>query len=112
MGALLGGAFSGLSFATGAAGIAGIVMCMLSKIFLMAVFIAIFLLMAVIGRQRSWLSILLALFGGMLLFMMIPAMTPIDAGLVHVGLTLDGGVIFAPCIGLLSKLVLSKQDLV
>ncbi len=112
VGALLGGAFSGLSFATSAAGIAGIVMCMLSKIFLMAVFIAIFLLMAVIGRQRSWLSILLALFGGMLMFMMIPAMTPIDAGIVHVGLTLAGGAIFAPCIGLISKLVLSKQDLV
>ena len=112
VGALLGGAFSGLSFALGAAGIAGVVMCMLSKIFLMAVFVAIFLLMAVIGRQRSWLSILLALFGGMLMFMMIPAMTPIDAGIVHVGLTLAGGAIFAPCIGLLSKLVLSKQDLV
>ena len=111
VGALLGGAFSGLSFATSAAGIAGIVMCMLSKIFLMAVFIAIFLLMAVIGRQRSWLSILLALFGGMLMFMMIPAMTPIDAGIVHVGLTLAGGAIFAPCIGLISKLVLSRQDL-
>ena len=78
----------------------------------MAVFIAIFLLMAVIGRQRSWLSILLALFGGMLMFMMIPAMTPIDAGLVHVGLTLAGGVIFAAGIGTVSRIVLSRQDLV
>ncbi len=112
VGALLGGAFSGLSFATGAAGAAGVMMCMLSKIFLLAVFIAIFLLMAVIGKQRSWLSILLALFGGMLMFMMIPAMTPIDAGIVHVGLTLAGGAIFAPCIGLISRLVLSRQDLV
>lgn len=111
VGALLGGAFSGLSFATGAAGAAGVMMCMLSKIFLLAVFIAIFLLMAVIGKQRSWLSILLALFGGMLMFMMIPAMTPIDAGIVHVGLTLAGGAIFAPCIGLISRLVLSRQDL-
>lgn len=112
VGALLGGAFSGLSFATGAAGAAGVMMCMLSKIFLLAVFIAIFLLMAVIGKQRSWLSILLALFGGMLMFMMIPAMTLIDAGIVHVGLTLAGGAIFAPCIGLISRLVLSRQDLV
>ncbi len=44
--------------------------------------------------------------------MMIPAMTPIDAGLAHVGFTLAGGAIFVPCIGLISKLVLSKQDLV
>ena len=62
--------------------------------------------------QRRWLSILLALFGGMLMFMMIPAMTPIDAGIVRVGLTLAGGAIFAPCIGLISRLVLSRQDLV
>ena len=62
--------------------------------------------------QRRWLSILLALFGGMLMFMMIPAMTPIDAGMVHAGLTLADGAIFAPCIGLISKLVLCKQDLV
>ena len=81
-------------------------------IFLIAVFIAIFLPVAVIGRQRSWLKILLPLFGGMRMFMMIPAMTPIDAGIVHMGLTLTGGATFAPCIGLISKLVLSRQDLV
>ena len=112
VGALLDGAFSGLSFATGAAGIAGVVMCMLSKIFLMAVFIAIFLLMAVIGKQRSWLSILISLFGGMLLFMMIPMLTSLDAGLGHVFLCLVGGVIFAAGIGTVSRIVLSRQDLV
>ena len=31
---------------------------------------------------------------------------------MHVGLTLAGGAIFAPCIGLISKLMLSRQDLV
>ena len=30
---------------------------------------------------------------------------------VHVGLTLAGGLAFAPCIGLVSKLALSRQDL-
>ncbi len=32
--------------------------------------------------------------------------------IVRVGLTLAGGAIFAPCIGLISRLVLSRQDLV
>lgn len=112
VGALLGGSFAGLPFTLGAAGVFGVVMCMLAKIFLMAVFVAIFVLVSVIGRQRSWLSILLALFGGMLMFMMIPAMTPLDAGLGHVFLCLVGGVIFAAGIGTVSRIVLSRQDLV
>ncbi|MBQ9646924.1 MAG: ABC transporter permease, partial [Oscillospiraceae bacterium] len=41
VGAVLGGAIAGLSFELGAAGIQGLVMCMLAKIFLMAVFVAI-----------------------------------------------------------------------
>lgn len=112
VGALLGGSFAGLPFTLGAAGVFGVVMCMLAKIFLMAVFVAIFVLMSVIGRQRSWLSILISLFGGMLLFMMIPMLTPLDAGLGHVFLCLVGGVIFAAGIGTVSRIVLSRQDLV
>ena len=46
------------------------------------------------------------------MFMMIPAMTPIDAGLARVYLTLASGAIFAPCISLISKLFFSRQDLV
>ena len=68
--------------------------------------------MSVIGKQRSWLSILISLFGGMLLFMMIPMLTPLDAGLGHVFLCLVGGVIFAAGIGTVSRIVLSRQDLV
>ena len=111
-GTLLGGSFAGLSFELGAAGTGGLVMCMLAKIFLMAVFVAIFLLMSVLGRQRAWLSICLSLFGGMLLFMMVPMMTPLDSGVGNVGMCLAGGVIFAASIGVVSKLVLSKSNLV
>ena len=111
VGTVLGGAFAGLSFDLGAAGASGLVMCMLAKIFLMAVFVAIFLLMSVFGRQRAWLSICLSLFGGMLLFMMIPMLTPLDSGAGNVGMCLAGGVVFAAAIGAGSKLVLSKSNL-
>lgn len=108
----LGGSFAGLPSDLGSAGVSGLVMCMLAKIFLMAVFVAIFLLMSVIGKQRSWLSICLSLFAGMLLFMMIPMMTPLDSGVLNVGMCLAGGAIFAAWIGAGSNMILKKTDLI
>lgn len=112
IGAIFGGSFAGLSFDLGSAGIFGLVMCMLAKIFLMSVFVAIFLVFAVIGKQRAWLSVCLSLFGGMLLFMMIPMMTPLNSGVMNVGLCLAGGLIFAIGIGVGSRIILDKTSLV
>jgi len=112
IGGVVGGSVAGLPFELGAAGVSGLVMCMLAKIFLTAVFAAIFLLMSVIARSRSWMSICLSLFGGMLLFMMIPMMTPLDSGVMNVGLCLAGGAIFAAAIGAVSNVVLKKSSLV
>ena len=112
IGGVVGGSVAGLPFELGTAGVSGLVMCMLAKILLAAVFVAIFLLMSVIARSRSWMSICLSLFGGMLLFMMIPMMTPLDSGVMNVGLCLAGGAIFAAAIGAVSNLVLKKSSLV
>lgn len=112
IGSILGGSFAGLSFDLGTAGIDGLVMCMLAKIFLMAVFASIFLVMSVVAKQRTWLSILLSLFAGMLLFLMIPMMTPLDSGVMNVFLCLAGGVIFAAGIGVISNAILRKTSLV
>ena len=112
IGGVVGGSVAGLPMELGAAGVRGLVMCMLAKIFLAAVFVAIFLLMSVIARQRSWMSICLSLFGGMLLFMMVPMMTPLDSGVMNVGLCLAGGAIFAAAIGAVSNMVLKKSSLV
>lgn len=112
IGGVVGGSVAGLPLDLGTAGVSGLVMCMLAKIFLAAVFVAIFLLMSVIARSRSWMSICLSLFGGMLLFMMIPMMTPLDSGVMNVGLCLAGGAIFAAAIGAVSNLVLKKSSLV
>lgn len=75
----------------------------------MAVFVAIFVLMSVVGRHRTWMSVLLSLFAGMLLFMMIPMMTPLDATFMHVGMCLAGGLVFAAGIGVVSSLILKKN---
>lgn len=78
----------------------------------MAIFTAIFVLMSVIGKHRTWMSVLLSLFAGMLLFMMIPMMTPLDATFMHVGMCLAGGLVFAAGIGVVSSLILKNTSLV
>lgn len=112
LGSIVGGAAADLPFTLGAAGAFGLLMCMLSKIFLMLVFSAIAVLVSVFGKQRSWLSILLFCFAGMLLFMMIPMMTPLNAGLMNLIMCLAGGTIFGLALGKVSELALNRQDLV
>ena len=44
--------------------------------------------------------------------MMIPMLTPLDAGIGNLFMCLVGGVIFAAGIGIGSRLLLSREDLV
>ena len=101
-----------IMFFIGNAGADGLVMCMLAKIFLMGVFAAIYVLAGVFAKKKTWLSILLSLGAGMLLFMMIPMMTPLDSNMMNVFMCLAGGVLFALGIGQGSRLILKKTDLV
>ncbi len=112
VGAMLGGAIAGLPFDTGAAGAHGIVMCLLSKMLLIAVFVPIYLLMSVIAKQKLWLSLVGSLGIGMLFFTMIPMLTPLDSGIMNVVLCLAGGVLFSVGFGAISNQVLRKTSLV
>lgn len=112
IGALLGGAVAGLSFDTMGANYFNIVMCIISKMAVMAVFVPIALAISVAAKQRAWLSICCALGGGMLLFMMIPMLTPLDAGAMNVVLCLAGGAMFSFGLGAASNLILKKTSLV
>ena len=112
VGALVGGAIAGLSFAMEGFTAVNLAMCLVSKAFLMAVFVGIYLLMSVIGRARFWLGLILAFFVGMFLFTIISMMTPLNATMMHVILCLAGGVIFAAGFGIASRTVLRRSDLV
>ena len=112
VGAVLGGAIAGLPFDTGAAGVAGIVMCMIAKICLVPLFVSIFLAVSVTAKQKTWLSLILGFMAGMLLFMMIPMMTPLDATIMHVVMCLAGGALVSAGLGAVSKTVLAKTSLV
>lgn len=111
-GAMLGGAISGLSFDLHGLTAGNLAMCLAAKVFLMPVFIAIFVLISVAAKQKAWLSICGSLGGGMLLFMMVPMITPLGSTLMNVLLCLLGGLVFAVGLGAISKVVLRKTSLV
>ncbi|MGN1075085.1 MAG: ABC transporter permease, partial [Eubacteriales bacterium] len=112
IGAMLGGAVSGLSFDLGTLNAGNIVLCMLSKIFLMLVFISIFVLISAAAKQKTWLALCGSLGGGMLLFMMTSMITPLSSTLMNVLLCLAGGALFAVGLGAASNAVLRKTSLV
>ena len=112
VGAMLGGAIAGLPFDLGTANAGNVIACLLSKFFLAAVFVGIYLTLSVVGKQRLWISILGSFAVGMLMFMMIPMMTPLDASFLHVIMTLAGGALFSVGLGVVSNLILNKTSLV
>ncbi len=111
IGAMLGGAISGLPFEMIGFGTGELIMCILSKMVLVSVFVPIYLLMSVIAKQKSWMSILLSMMVGMFLFMMIPMLTPLNATIMNVLLCMAGGVLIGAGLGTISRLILKKKDI-
>lgn len=112
VGTVLGGAIAGLSFELGTVGVSGLVMCMLAKICLIAVFVAIYSLMGMIAKEKLWLSLVLSFGVGMIFFMIIPMLTPLDSTLTNVIMCMVGGVLFNLGFGAISDAVLRKTSLV
>ncbi len=111
IGTILGGAIAGLSFDPSVAGVSGVVMCMLAKTCLIAVFVPIYFLMSVIAKEKLWLSLVLSFMVGMLFFMMIPMLTPLDSTMINVIMCLAGGVVFNIGFGIISNLMLKKKNI-
>ncbi len=112
LGAVLGGAISGLSFDLHGLSAMNIAMCMLAKIALMLVFVPIFTVISVAAKEKTWLSICGSLGGGMLLFMMVSMITPLSSTALNVLLCLAGGAMFSLGLGFASKKILEKTRLV
>ncbi len=111
-GALLGGAIAGLSFELMGLNGLNILMCMLAKILLMLVFVPIFVLISIASKQKAWLALCGSLGGGMLLFMMVSLITPLNSTIINVVLCLFGGLLFTFGLGAASNQVLKKTSLV
>ncbi|MBE6536323.1 MAG: hypothetical protein E7673_00065 [Ruminococcaceae bacterium] len=112
LGSLVGGAVSGLPFTMDGFNVLNLMMCILSKMVLVSVFVPIYLVMSVCAKEKLWLSILLSMMVGMFLFMMIPMLTPLNATPIHVVLCLAGGVGFGFGLGAISNAVLKKTRLI
>ncbi len=112
IGAMLGGAIAGLPFTTEGFGAGGVVACMLCKLFLVAIFVAIALTLSVVGKQRLWISILGSLAACALLFTMLPMISPLNSNFINVIMALAGGALFAAGLGAISNLILTKTSLV
>ena len=113
VGSMLGGAISGVSFAMmEGVNASNVIMCMISKLLLVAVFVPIFLIMSVVGKSKLWLSLITAMGVSMLLFTMVPMISPLDSTFTNVILTLVGGVLFSIGVGIGSKKILEKTSLV
>lgn len=112
VGAMIGGAVSGLPFDMEGFTVTNLVFCILSKVALVAVFVPVYVVMSVIARSRLWMSLLLSLMTGMFLFMMIPMLPPLNATAMHLILCAAGGGMFSFGLGAVSRVILSKTSLV
>lgn len=112
VGSLIGGAITSLSFELVDISLVNVIMCLLSKLGIVLVFTSIFVLASVISKERLWMSLVAGLGIGMLLFMMIPIISPLDATMMNVVLSFVGGTLFAIGLGAISNLILKKGRLI
>ena len=112
IGSMVGGAFAGLPFTLEGATVFNVVMSMLSKIALVAIFVSIYVLASIFAKQKLWLSLLMAFGIGMLFFTMIPMITPLNSGIMNLGLCLVGSCLFSVGLYFGSKAILEKSSLV
>ena len=112
LGSIIGGGVSGLSFEMVGFNAFNLICSIISKVLLVPIFVSIFLIMSVIGKQKSYLAMCLSLGVGMFLFMVISIASPLDAGIIHIILCLVGSIGFAVGMGAISNLILKKTSLV
>lgn len=112
VGSLIGGAVSGLSFSLDGVSVYNVAMCVISKTLLVGVFSSIFVFASVVSKQKLWMALLLSLGIGMLLFMMISIITPLNSTIVNVILCFVGSTLFNIGMSYASKAILNKTSLV
>ena len=112
VGSMIGGGVAGLPFTLEGATAGNVIMCMLSKVLLVGIFSSIYVLASIFAKQKLWRSLIVSFGIGMLMFMMIPIITPLNSTFVNVLLCLAGSCLFSVGIGFGSKAILEKTSLV
>ncbi|MBQ7924162.1 MAG: ABC transporter permease [Clostridia bacterium] len=112
IGALLGGKIAGLPFTMEAFNAGNFICSILSKIFLVPIFVSIYVIASVTCKEKLWLSLLVSFGVGMFLFNIAPMVSPLDSGILNIILCIAGGAMFAVGLGAISNLILKKTNLV
>ena len=107
LGAVIAGLLTGKAFDVN---VSGLIMCLISKAFLMGVFCSLFLSVAVFFRNRLWLTIIFTFLFGMMLYPAASVAT-LSSTVITVFITLLVGIGGAVAIGAVSNLILKKRDL-
>lgn len=105
------GALTGKSFDLGAAGVGGLVLCLLSKISLMGLFVPLYLTMAVLFKQKLWVTIAATFAAGILFYPVASLAVPLDATLLTLFACIIAAIVAFVCIGFVSSTILNKRDL-
>jgi len=99
---------------TGKAGdvnIGGLLMCLVSKMFLMGVFCSLFAAIAVFFKNKLWLTIVFTFLLGMMFYPAASTAT-LNSTAVTALMSLIAGVVGTVAIGTVSTLILKRRDLV
>ncbi|MCL2752164.1 MAG: ABC transporter permease [Firmicutes bacterium] len=105
------GAVMGKSFDLGAANAGSVILCLLSKMALMGFFVPLYLSVAVLFKQKLWITIVATFAAGILFYPVASLAVPLDAGvLTLISCILAAGIGFLG-FGSLSSWILNKRDL-
>ncbi len=111
IGIIVGGNIANLPFTTEGFGVSGIICSLLSKIFLSVMFVGIATVVSCFAKEKTWISIVGSLALMMIFFTMISMLTPLNATIVNVVVTLIGGGAIAFGLGVCANLILKKRSI-
>jgi len=106
-GTVLAGFLTGKAFDVN---VSGLIMCLISKTFLMGVFCSLFLGIAVFFRNKLWLTIVFTFLLGMM-FYPAASIATLASNATTVFTSLTAGTVGAFAFGAVSNLILKKRDL-
>jgi len=108
---LIVGAIMGKSFDLGSANAGNVILCLLSKAFLMGLFVPLYLSFAVLFKQRLWVTIIATFAAGILFYPIASIAVPLDSTFVTLLMCMAVAVAGFFGIGAVSTLILNKRDL-
>ena len=107
IGTVVAGMLTGKDFTVD---VMGLILCLISKAFLMGVFCSLFAAIAMFFRKNFWVTVVVTFVFGMMLYP-VGSIATLDSTAVTVLTSLLIGAVGAVAIGIVSSLILNRRDL-